>query len=88
MFKEDLVTDHLDKLDALKSMGMNSQVLRVLAEVIAKLLCVVFERSWRMGEVPEDCWKATITPVFKKGQKEGAKKLLEKIQANQTHLCP
>jgi len=31
-------------------------MLRELEEVTAKLLCVVFERSWRMREVPEN-WK-------------------------------
>jgi len=31
---------------------------------------IVFERSWRTGEVPEDWRKANVTPVFKKGKKE------------------
>jgi len=45
-------------------------VLRELADVIAEPLSIVFERSWRTGEVPEDCRKASVTSVFKKGKKE------------------
>jgi len=45
-------------------------VLRELADVIAEPLSIVFERSWRTGEVPEDWRKASVTSVFKKGKKE------------------
>jgi len=45
-------------------------VLRKLADVIAELLSIIFERSWRTGEVPEDWRKAYVTPIFKKGKKE------------------
>ncbi|PKU46357.1 rna-directed dna polymerase from mobile element jockey- hypothetical protein [Limosa lapponica baueri] len=45
-------------------------MLRELAEVIAGPLSIIFERSWRTGEVPEDWRKAKVIPVFKKGKKE------------------
>jgi len=45
-------------------------VLRELADVIAEPLSIIFERSWRTGEVPEDWRKASVTSVFKKGKKE------------------
>jgi len=44
-------------MDTHKSMGpdgMHPRVLRELADVIAEPLSIVFERSWRTGEVPED----------------------------------
>ncbi|PKU31507.1 rna-directed dna polymerase from mobile element jockey- hypothetical protein [Limosa lapponica baueri] len=50
--------------------GMHPRVLRELADVIMKPLSIIFERSWRTGEVPEDWRKANVTPVFKKGKKE------------------
>jgi len=71
--EEDCVRDHLKNLYAHKSMGpdgMHPRVLRELADVIAELLSIIFERSWRTGEVPEDWRKASVTPVCKKGKNE------------------
>ncbi|KAJ7395656.1 RNA-directed DNA polymerase from mobile element jockey-like protein [Pitangus sulphuratus] len=31
---------------------------------------IVFERSWRSGELSEDWKKASVTPIFKKGKKK------------------
>lgn len=73
MVKEDLARDCLHKLDAQKSTspsGMHPQVLRKLAEVIAELLSIISERSWRMGEVPERWRIASVTPAFKNDKKE------------------
>ncbi|PKU40857.1 rna-directed dna polymerase from mobile element jockey- hypothetical protein [Limosa lapponica baueri] len=50
--------------------GIHPRVLRDLAEVIAGPLSIIFERSWRTGEVSEDWRKANDIPVFKKGKKE------------------
>jgi len=60
-------------MDALKSVdpdGMHSRILRALADVIAEPLSIIFERSWRTGEVPEDWRKNNVTPIFRKGKKE------------------
>jgi len=68
---EDRVRDHLSKLDTNKRMephGMHPRVLRELAGVTAEPLSIIFERSWRTGEVPEEWRKASVTPVFKKGK--------------------
>ncbi|GAB0206764.1 mitochondrial enolase superfamily member 1 [Grus japonensis] len=73
LVEEDWVREHLGKVDIHKSMGpdgMHPQVLRELADVIAKLLSIIFERSGRRGEVPEDGRKANVTLVFEKGNKE------------------
>ncbi|PKU31482.1 rna-directed dna polymerase from mobile element jockey-like [Limosa lapponica baueri] len=71
--EEDQVRDHLGKLNTHKSMGPDGMYLRVpreLADVIAKTLSIIFERSWRRGEVHEDWRKDNVTAVFKKGKKE------------------
>ncbi|KFP26059.1 RNA-directed DNA polymerase from mobile element jockey, partial [Colius striatus] len=63
----------LAKLNIHKSMGpdgIHLRVLRELADVIAKLLSIIFEQSWRTSEMPEDWRKTNVTTVFKKGKKE------------------
>ena len=68
-----MVREHLGNINTHKFMGpigMHPSGLRELAEVIAELLSIIFWRSWRMGEVPEDWRIANVTPVFKKGKKE------------------
>jgi len=32
--------------------------------------CMIFERSWQSAEVPHDCKKGIIVPIFKKGRKK------------------
>ncbi|KAK4810939.1 hypothetical protein QYF61_013354 [Mycteria americana] len=49
---------------------MHPRLLRELADVIARPLLIIFDRSWRLGEVPEDWRKANVTPIFEKGKKE------------------
>jgi len=57
LVEEDCVRDHLSNLDNHKSMGpdgMRPQLLGELVDVVAEPLSIIFERSWRTGEVPED----------------------------------
>ena len=42
-------------------------VLKVLQEVIAPMLVVVFQRSTETGKVPKDWNDANVCPFFKKG---------------------
>ena len=48
------------RLNAYKSMGlddMHPRVLKELAEVVAKLLFIIFEKLWLPCEVPGNRWK-------------------------------
>uniref|UniRef100_A0A8C3FB04 Reverse transcriptase domain-containing protein n=1 Tax=Chrysemys picta bellii TaxID=8478 RepID=A0A8C3FB04_CHRPI len=50
--------------------ALHTRVLKELADVIAEPLTIIFENSWRSGEVPDDWKKATVVPIIKKGKKE------------------
>jgi len=85
--EEDCMRDRLSNLDALKSMGldgMHTRVLRELADVIAEPLSIIFERSWRTGEVPEGLEKGPCHSNLQKGHEGGSREL----QAGQPHLHP
>ncbi|PKU37830.1 rna-directed dna polymerase from mobile element hypothetical protein [Limosa lapponica baueri] len=70
LVEEDQVREQLSTLHIHKSMGpdgMHPRVLRELAEVITGPLSIIFERSWRAGDMSKDWRKANVTLVFKKG---------------------
>ncbi|CAM4569974.1 unnamed protein product [Lepidochelys olivacea] len=71
--EKEVVRDYLEKLDVHKSMGpdvLHPRVLKELADVIAEPLAIIFENSWRSGELPDDWKKGNVVPIFKKGKKE------------------
>jgi len=79
LVEEDCVRDHLTNLDVHKSMGpdgMHPRVLRELEHVVAEPLSIIFDESFRTGEVPEDWRKARGTPIFKKKKDPGNYRLV------------
>ena len=87
LVEEDYVRNRLSDLDVHKSMGpdgMHRQVPRELADVIAEPLSIIFERSWRTGEVARELEKGQCHSNLQKGQEGGPREL----QAGQPHLHP
>ncbi|CAM5157258.1 unnamed protein product [Natator depressus] len=71
--EKEVVWDYLEKLDEHKSMRpdvLHQRVLKELVDVIAEPLAIIFENSWRSGEVLDDWKKANVVPIFKKGKEE------------------
>ena len=66
------VFEELKRLKVDKAAGPDqipSVVLKCCAEQLASPLATIFQKSLIKGQVPLDWKKATVTPIFKKGQK-------------------
>lgn len=48
---------------------MHFCVVIKLADVVAKPLSIIYEKSWEAGEVPVEGKRGTVTCIFKKEKK-------------------
>ncbi|KFP57230.1 hypothetical protein N322_11630, partial [Cariama cristata] len=73
IIQEEAVSDlilHLDTNNSMGPDGIHSRILKELADVLAKLLCIIYQQSWLTGEVSDDWRLANVIPIYKKGRKE------------------
>ncbi|KAJ7402117.1 RNA-directed DNA polymerase from mobile element jockey [Pitangus sulphuratus] len=67
---KDQIYDHLMNLHVYNSMAHDEiypRVLRELADVVAKLLSIIFGKPQQSGEVPDDWKRGNIAPILTKG---------------------
>ncbi|XP_073532984.1 uncharacterized protein [Phyllobates terribilis] len=87
-----IVREYLANINEFKSPGpdeLHPRVLKEIVEEILEPLSIIFENSWRTGEVPEDWRRANVVPIFKKGKKVDPGNYRPKENVTSTDLhCP
>lgn len=47
---------------------MHLKMLKELADITVRTLYTIFEKSWRLGEVPDD-WRKMMNPIPQKAKR-------------------
>lgn len=70
-----IIRSHILKLNDRKATGpdeIHARVLKEGADSLSEALSLIFDRSLRFTEIPQDWKLANVTPIFKKGRKDDA----------------
>jgi hypothetical protein len=70
---ESLVLKKLKAINTTKSLGpdkLHPRVLRETADLTARLLTIIFQKSLDKGELPSVWKRAVVSPIFKSGKRE------------------
>jgi hypothetical protein len=62
----------LETVSSVGPYGIGSQLLLELSEEVEPALTVIHSQSLSSGVVSEDWRNANVTPIFKKGKKDGS----------------
>ena len=71
-FSTEEVLSALQSVNPSKTPGpdrLHPKILKECANELANSLCLIFNKSLRLGKLPSEWKQANITPVFKKGSK-------------------
>ena len=52
--------------------GLNARVLKECSNEISPILALIINESLARGDIPDEWWRANVSPVFKKGEKYDA----------------
>lgn len=70
---EDMIIKKIEKLNISKSPGpdeIHPRILKETSNIIAKPLVLIYNKSLKVGRLPEDWKKANISAIFKKGNRK------------------
>jgi len=73
--EERLVCGLVQRLNSHKTTGLDGIHSRVLRDIVARPLFIIFEKRWRSEDIPADWERADVISTCKEGPKRGPRKL-------------
>ena len=61
--------------------GLGARVLKECSSEIAPILALIYNESLAQGTVPDDWRQANVAPIFKRGEKYDAAKIIDRCRS-------